>query len=482
MRNSTYAVVLSSLILQAACGDDGEGSATEPQPTTVTMTSTMPPTTATESAGTDSVGVTDTNDSTMGMSDSQTSNGPTPTTTDGPTTTNPISSTDPDTSTGPDTMSDPSTDPGETTSTTDPSGSSSSTDPSGSTSTSTTSDDTTGDGTTTIPDDTEDVPCSVQMATLNPIPPNIMVVLDKSGSMLTLWDHDANVNTPTITRWNSLHQVVSGIVNAFDLKVNFGMNLFPSKTATNMYDATACVVQPNVDVTVGPNKGTPIINAIPAANNMTIKGGTPASTGMAVALDHLKSLDPTIPRAVLFITDGAANCTPMAMGSALFEVYDQSLHTIVDNAFQIDKIPTYVVGIDISQMLTPNTQDGNPNGIVPYDKLNDVAVKGGKPKNDPNEKFYQANNQIELNAALDAIIADALSCQIDLDSEPAKPEFTEVEINGMEIPFVPMCNGMNGWTWVNPNGPYDSLVLCGTACTQLKMVGKADVNFFCSPG
>jgi hypothetical protein len=46
---------------------------------------------------------------------------------------------------------------------------------------------------------------------------------------------------------------------------------------------------------------------------------------------------------------------------------------------------------------------------------------------------------------------------------------------------VPTCNGMNGWTWVNPNGPYDSLILCGTACTQLKQVGKADVNFFCVP-
>lgn len=485
MRNSAYAVVLSSLVMHAACGDDGTGSGETTQaPTMVTaMTDTTVPSTATDS-GTDSAGNTDTNEPTMGMSDSQTSNGPSPTSTD-PTTGNPLTSTDPmTTSTGPDTMSDPSTDPGETSTSTDPSGTGTTTDPSETTGqvdpSTTTGDDTT---TTLPPDDTEDVPCSVQMATLTPIAPNIMIVLDKSGSMLTLWDHDADVNTATITRWASLHSVVSAVVNAFDLKVNFGMNLFPAKTATNNYDSSACIVQNNVEVTVGPNKGTPIINAIPAANNMTIKGGTPASSGMTAALNHLKTLDPAIPRAVLFITDGAANCRTDAMNNMqLFESYDDNLPAIVNTAFMIDQIPTYVVGIDISTMLTPNINDGNPNAIVPYDKLNDVALKGGKPKNNPTEKFYQSNNQIELNAALQAIINDALSCEITLDSEPAKPEFTEVEINGQEIPFVPNCNGMNGWTWVNPNGPYDALVLCGTACTQLKMVGEADVNFFCSPG
>jgi hypothetical protein len=122
-------------------------------------------------------------------------------------------------------------------------------------------------------------------------------------------------NTPTITRWASLHAVVSSVVNAFDNAINFGANLFPSKTATDAYDANACKVQANVEVPVKANKGTPIINTIPPANTMTIKGGTPASTGMKVALDHLKTLDPTVPRAVLFITDGAANCGEGAMGT-----------------------------------------------------------------------------------------------------------------------------------------------------------------------
>ena len=81
---------------------------------------------------------------------------------------------------------------------------------------------------------------------------------------------------------------------------------------------------------------------------------------------------------------------------------------------------------------------------------------------------------------LDAVIADALSCIIPLDVEPAKPEFTQVKINGVKVPKVNSC-AENGWVYTNPNGPYDAIELCGTACSDLKMSGKADVNFFCVP-
>ena len=67
-----------------------------------------------------------------------------------------------------------------------------------------------------------------------------MLALDKSGSMVAnpagLWDHDADPNTPKITRWNSLYQVVQLITTDYNNSINFGANLAegtPAQVRTN---------------------------------------------------------------------------------------------------------------------------------------------------------------------------------------------------------------------------------------------------------
>ena len=327
-----------------------------------------------------------------------------------------------------------------------------------------------------------DVPCDMMKVNLKPVVPNMMLVLDKSGSMLLTWDHDANANTAMVTRWYSLWAVVDKVLTNFNAKFNFGMNLFPSKSAQQKYDATACPVNMNVEVAVSPLNKDAIIAALPAQNNNTIKGGTPTSSGVQAALTHLKSLDPAIPRAIMLITDGAANCTNGAQIPDLFEKYDQSVHTLVANAWNNDKIPTYVIGIATANMVTPVAMDGNPDGINPFQKLNELAVNGGKPKADPNEKFYNADNQIELDAALNAIVVDAQSCVIPLEVEPGFPQFTKVKVNGAYVPKINNCMNENGWKYVDPAPPYNKIELCGTACAKLKMTGSVDVEYFCQPG
>ena len=327
-----------------------------------------------------------------------------------------------------------------------------------------------------------EMPCDEIKVTLKPVVPNVMLVVDKSGSMLLTWDHDANAGTPQVTRWFSLWAVVDKILTNFNATFNFGMNLFPSKSAQQAYNATACPVNGNVEVPVAPLNKDAIVAALPAQNNNTIKGGTPTAAGVTSALNHLKTLDPAIPRAIMLITDGAANCTTGAMIPALFEMYDQSVHTIVGNAWNNDKIPTYVIGIATINMVLPNVQDGNPDGINPFIKLNELAVAGGKPKNDPNEKFYNADNQIELDAALNAIVKDAQSCVIPLEVEPGFPDFTKVKVGGVYWPKIDNCANQNGWKYVGPNPPYDKIELCGTACTSLKNTNAADVEYYCQPG
>jgi hypothetical protein len=307
-------------------------------------------------------------------------------------------------------------------------------------------------------------------------------VLDKSASMLQLWDHDANNGTPNVTRWYSLWAVVDQILTGFNDSFNFGMNLFPAANAQAVYGPNACLVNDNmVEVEVAAMNKDAIIAALPAQGNMTIAGGTPTSRGMTAALNHLKSLDAAIPRVVILVTDGAANCSTSAMSNMeLFEVYDANLAPIVGDAFTVDEIPTYVIGIAIANMTTGNVQDGNPNNINPYDKLNELATLGGTAKMGA-EKFYSADNQIELEAALNAIVSDAFSCVIELEAPPAFPDKTEVVIGGMKVPKITDCASENGWTYVEPE-PYGAIEICGTACDELKIAGDADINYYCDAG
>ena len=443
MRIASGSLILTISFMQFACGDNGGGT-TDTQGQTMTSVTTLTTATDPTAGSTTNVGATD--DPTDGTA-SGTSTSPT--------------TTDDSTSGSTTTPVDPST-------TTDP----------GTTTTTTTADETTAT--------TGMMPCDEIKATLKPLEPNIMLVLDKSGSMVAnpsgFWDHDADPNTPKITRWNSLYQVVQNVVTSYNEVINFGANLFPSTMAAQKYDTSACVVNGTVEIPVAPKNKDAILNGIPQAGDIKLYGGTPASAGVLAAVNHLKTLDPMIPRAILLVTDGAANCAMGAQIPGLFETYDQNLHTIVKAALADDGIPTYVVGIDTKDVVSDNAQDGNPNATNTYQKLNELAVDGGKPKDDPTEKFYNAVNQIQLKAALDLIAADALSCTIPLVTEPGFPDKTKVIVGGKEIPMVTDCASENGWVYDNPMGPYTAVILCGTACNDLKIAKAADVEYYCSAG
>lgn len=327
---------------------------------------------------------------------------------------------------------------------------------------------------------------------LEAVPPNVVLVLDKSGSMVSendadndgeydgYWDHDNDPNTPLISRWNSLYNVVDFVVNGFDTQINFGAVLFPGEGANNQYGPGACVVANTPTVPVAPMNAAQILSTIPAATATNLQGATPATAGITTAIEHLETLDPEIPRFMILVTDGAANCSADATtNQELMEVYDENLPIVVGDAYNDLDIATFVVGIDIVDALTGSGNDGAPEANT-FERLNDVAVAGGFPR-PGNEKFFNTINEIELMDALSEIAGQVVSCVVPLDMPPVHPNFVEVEIGGMVIPRVEDCATEDGWVWVNPDGPYDAIELCGTACEALVDVGTVDATFGCPP-
>ncbi|MCA9649852.1 MAG: VWA domain-containing protein [Myxococcales bacterium] len=316
--------------------------------------------------------------------------------------------------------------------------------------------------------------CGAETFELQHEPTNVVLVLDKSYSMVDhSWDHDGDPGTEPVTRWNSLHGSVSFIVEEFDDGLNFGAVLFPAVDVPDNEWATACEVSPEPDAPVAPMGGEAVLAALPGPEAMDLYGGTPASGGITTALDHLDTLDDGLPQALILVTDGAANCMEGTTNNAVFTLYDEHLPELVAEAYGRG-IPTFVVGIDIVDGIADYPQDN------PYERLNEVAIAGGYPR-PGTEKFHNAQDEEQLRAAISQVTSQ-IGCTIPLEMPPELPDLLSIVIDGQEIPWVDSCNGVDlGWSYVNPDGPYDEIELCGDACDSLHQVGTLSAHYNCIP-
>ncbi len=333
----------------------------------------------------------------------------------------------------------------------------------------------TADGTATEGDGPGPGNCGASSFMLDHQPTNVVLVLDKSYSMIdNSWDHDNDPATGDVTRWLSLYDSVEFIIQEFDDGLNFGAVLFPGVEVPDNEWQNACAVALEPDAPVAPNNGEAVLAALPERETNAIFGGTPASEGISTALNHLRSLDPELPRAMILITDGAANCLAGTSDQDVFNLYDENLPALVAAAYNDEDIPTYVVGIDII--------DGIANYPVdnPYVRLNEVAIAGGFPQPGA-EKFHNAQDEQELRAAISQI-SSQIGCIIPLDMAPALPDLLSIFIDGEEIPWVDSCEGeVLGWRYTNPMGPYDEIELCAEACEALHNVGTLSATYNCVP-
>ncbi|PRP92362.1 von Willebrand factor type A domain protein [Enhygromyxa salina] len=326
------------------------------------------------------------------------------------------------------------------------------------------------------------------------VPPNVMLVVDASGSMVSPannWDHDLDEMTPDVTRWFSLHGVVDSVMSNFGPAMYAGIQRFPSADACDphpCYDITSCTVSGTPEVGVALDNAAEVLAAIPGpdATSEDIEGGTPATKGINSAINHLLDSNPNLERYILLVTDGAANCNTDLPFPDYIESYDETLPTTVEAAFMNDNITTFVVGIDIIDELVGAGADGAPEAN-PFERLNDVALAGGAPKNGgmDTEKFFNATNQDELLAALEEILGNVTSCEIDLtmtEEGPPAPEqipFVEFTSDGETVPKIDNCDTEDGWTWVE-----EGLIVtfCGTYCTDFKNgAATFDGKYGCPP-
>jgi hypothetical protein len=129
-------------------------------------------------------------------------------------------------------------------------------------------------------------------------PPDLLIVLDRSGSMSSPIPTFPPNFTP---KWTIMRDALNGLAGSYEDSVRFGLLEFPTDDDCAVAAGTA--VRVPVDLGQAPEIASYFQSRSP-------NGNTPAQFGLAVALSYYQSI-PVNPvgRYVLFATDGEPNCS-----------------------------------------------------------------------------------------------------------------------------------------------------------------------------
>jgi hypothetical protein len=247
-------------------------------------------------------------------------------------------------------------------------------------------------------------------------PPDILIVLDRSTSML-------------MGRWDPSVAAVKEFTAGLDQSVSFGLMLFPAK-------ANDICAPGMVDVPVGEMNAQKIATALAAAPPTPFPlGATPTSTSLMAALTALDPMDcadciPT-PKYVLLVTDGEPNCAEDPVGDT---------NKAID-ALTAKGVKTYVIGYDLAN---------NANSVM---IMNGFAQHGGT------DKYYPVEDQASLVKELTRVAGELVPCEFALMDEIADPSYVRVEIDGKTYSY--------GTDWT-VDGKKIVLDPMGGACPKLR--------------
>jgi hypothetical protein len=269
-----------------------------------------------------------------------------------------------------------------------------------------------GDGWFDITDRDPNICDSTEM-TASGMPPNVMLVVDKSGSMA-----DPISSATDRAKIEDSKDALRALVDLNEGKIRFGWMQFPL--------GDRC--QPGI-VAIGCGENTAI--AIQAAILILIpNGGTPTGETLQRAAEHESLHDATRSNFVVLITDGMPTC-PAGNGEQMtMEDGELALNSV--QTLRSNDIETFVVGI--GEDLTSS----NP------DLLNLMAEAGGRARPGAT-KYYPANTAAELDEVLEAIGQQVMDCGLTLNRPPDHPDWVWVYLDGTEA--TRDTTHSNGWDY-----------------------------------
>jgi hypothetical protein len=287
--------------------------------------------------------------------------------------------------------------------------------------------------------------CGAVPKSSNKLPPDILIVLDASGSM----NEDAMNMSCTngcgaTSKWALMTPAINTVVGQTETDVNWGLKFFADMGSTCGVNATT------VAVNVATMNAGPVATAITGrtATNGGVTNGsrTPTRAAMQAAVTYLTALTDGNPKYIVLATDGSPNCP--ASGNS--DTDDSPGAIAAVGAAATAGIPTFVVGIATAGGMADTT-------------LNSMAVAGGFPQTGQATQYYGVASTTEFANVLRALVTVATTCQYSIPTPPTSDGTTSkediaVDSNTGAIPQ----DATNGWTYTDNS--HNSITLHGSSC------------------
>lgn len=279
--------------------------------------------------------------------------------------------------------------------------------------------------------------CEVLQLVTEPVIPEMMIVLDRSGSMTEGG------------RWLPSVSAVRSVTEQLQSKIHFGLALFPDPDASRSMasapmvnsigecfvtpDPRACIEQfdnqgqgnsvacapGKIFVPVAQNSATMIASVLDAT---TPRGGTPTSETLQHILTSYGAADPSPdakphPKFLLLVTDGMPTC-PAGSGSQTTQPDIDASNAAIE-ALAANGVRTYVIGYDTT---------GSNNAML-ASVLDGFAQRGGTG----DTMHRSVEDEQSLVAELTRITFAVASCSFELNSPPDRADHVLVRLDGVQV-------------------------------------------------
>jgi hypothetical protein len=285
--------------------------------------------------------------------------------------------------------------------------------------------------------------CGGELLGATAVAPNILIALDRSQSMST------EVGNSGMSRWQVAQIAMKNVAKKYENAIRFGLVLWPGNSPSCAVSEHDCQGVNNA-VALGFGNGDAVAAYLGRPDVKQCSLGTPIGNTLTV-LDSYAGLDDTAhPNYIMLVTDGQEqNCN--GNGPAAATALRQ--HT--------PEIKTFAVGF---------SQD------VDTATLTAIATNGGTARAGT-PKYYQADDQAQLETAFDNIAGSVVSCDYALSSEPNDPSRLFVFLGTTSIPRD--MTHATGWDY---NATTKRLTFYGATCNQIRTGsgGALSVVFGCT--